>query len=112
MEIDKTTLTDLSVLHSEEEYSVFSRINHCRTGGGRMKLLQHFSTPLTTAEQITGMQQSLQWIIQASGKWPARITNGTVMVIEKFYSATIDEIPSTPSPLSAILYKVIISFCK
>ncbi len=107
MEIDKTTLTDLSVLHSDEEYSVFSRINHCRTGGGRMKLLQHFSTPLATAEQITGMQQSLQWIMQASGKWAPRITNGTVMVIEKFYSATIDEIPSTPSPLSAILYKVL-----
>ena len=107
MEIDKTTLDDLFILHSNEEYAVVGRINRCRTEGGRQKLLQHFSTPLTTAEQILDMQQTLVWIIQRAQLWPVQITNGTTMVLEKFFSTTIDEIPSGGTALGAFLYKLL-----
>ncbi len=107
MEIDRTTLNDLSILHTDEDASVFSRLNFCRTGGGRQKMLQHFSTPMSTAAQITGMQDTLQWILQRADHWPLRITNGTVMVIEKFFTATLDEIPTGHSALGVWSYKLL-----
>ena len=52
MEIDKTTLTDLSILDVEDEFSVFSKINLCRTVGGREKMYENFTRPLQSIEAI------------------------------------------------------------
>jgi DNA mismatch repair protein MutS len=106
MEIDKTTLNDLSIFDTEEEFSVFHKINRCKTSGGRDQLFHCFNNPLTTIEAITGVQQTLQTILQNEQYWPAQITNGTIMVIEKFYQSVIDEIPPRPSSFSAYTYKV------
>ena len=106
MEIDKTTLTDLSVFNSEDEFSVFSKLNLCTTTSGRDQLHINFSHPLKSLEAITGVQQTIQWIMKDQQKWPLQISNGTILMIEKFYSATIDEIPSNPSNLGALSYKL------
>ena len=74
MEIDKTTLTDLSILNVEDDFSVFNKLNFCSTAGGRHKLLYNFSTPLKTIEQIQGIQQTLQFIIKNEQYWPQQIT--------------------------------------
>jgi len=107
MEIDKTTLADLSIMNVEEEFSVFNKLNFCRTAGGRQKMLANFSTPLKTIEQIQGIQQTLQTIIAKEKSWPPQISNGSVMVVEKFYGATIDEIPEFPSAAGAMAYKIL-----
>ena len=106
METDKTTLTDLSILNAEDDFSVFNKLNFCNTTGGKQKLLSNFLTPLKTIEQIQGIQQTLQLIIQKEQYWPNQISNGGVMVIEKFYSATIDEIPEHPSATGTMAYKI------
>lgn len=106
MEVDKTTLNDLSVFDTEEAFSVFSKLNLCKTSGGKEQLHQHFNTPLTTIEEINGVQKTLQLILQNEQHWPIQITNGTIMVIEKFYQSTIDEIPSNPSAISSYSYKL------
>src|ERR1700739_4441856 len=103
MEIDKTTLNDLSIFDTEEEFSVFAKINFCRTSGGKEQLFTNFNKPLSTIEEITGIQKTLQLILEKEQSWPAQITNGTIMVIEKFYQSTMDEIPSDPNSLSAYL---------
>lgn len=82
MEIDNTTLSDLSILNAESEFSVFSKLNFCRTAGGRHRLLQNFATPLKTIGQIQGIQQTLQFILQNEQHWPQQITNGSVLMIE------------------------------
>ena len=107
MEIDKTTLEDLSILNIEDDFSVFNKMNFCRTAGGKHKLFLNFSTPLNTVEQIEGIQQTLQAIIAKEKFWPQQISNGSVMVIEKFYGATLDLIPEFPSAAGAITYKLI-----
>jgi len=107
MEIDKTTLNDLSIFDIEEEFSVFHKINLCRTSGGKEQLFRYFNNPLNTIEAITGVQQTLQLILKNELHWPAQITNGTIMVIEKFYQSVVDEIPSRPSTLSAYVYKLL-----
>ena len=106
MEIDKTTLTDLSILNAEEEFSVFNKLNFCQTAGGRDKLFDNFSRPLNTIEAIEGIQQTIKVILQNWQSWPRQITNGSVMVIEKFYQSIVDEIPSGPSTFAAFNYKL------
>jgi DNA mismatch repair protein MutS len=107
MEIDKTTLNDLSILNIEDDFSVFNKMNFCKTAGGKHKLFLNFSTPLNTVEQIQGIQQTLQSIISKEIFWPQQISNGSVMVLEKFFAATIDEIPEYPSSAGALTYKLI-----
>ena len=106
MEIDKTTLADLAILNTEDEFSVFSKLNFCRTVGGRERLYENFTRPLQSIEAITGIQQTLQVILQNLHHWPSQISNGSVMMIEKFYLATIDDIPSNPSRVAALSYKI------
>jgi DNA mismatch repair protein MutS len=105
MEIDKTTLDDLSVF-SDEDLSVFNKLDHTRTTNGRAQLRVNFNTPLNTLDSIQGVQQTIQVIINNQSQWPMRISNGTLMVIEKFYVATIDEIPANPSAFTAYNYKI------
>ncbi|MCW3094136.1 MAG: mismatch repair protein MutS [Ferruginibacter sp.] len=106
MEIDKTTLSDLAILDVAEDTSVFSKLNHCRTIGGRDKLYENFARPLNTIEAIKGIQQTLQTILQNLPYWPGQISNGSVMMIEKFYLTSIDDIPSNPSAFTALSYKI------
>ena len=105
MEIDKTTLTDLAIL-TDDEFSVFNKLNFCRTIGGRQKLHDNFLNPLHSIEAISGIQQTLQTILQNLEHWPPQISNGSIMMIEKFYLATIDDIPVNPSRVTAYSYKV------
>ena len=105
MEIDKTTLTDLTIFSAADDMSVFNKINRCRTVGGKDKLYDNFNSPLNSIEAINGIQQTLQLILQNLEHWPAQISNGSVLMIEKFYNATIDDIPVNPSAISAYTYK-------
>ncbi len=112
MELDRTTLADLSVFNREEEYSVFGHLNYTRTNGGRDKLEEIFRTPLKTPEAILQMQTTLKYIQQHLENWPLQITNGTVMVLDKFLEATEDAIPLNEGPfarLHALYYRLFMS---
>lgn len=106
MEIDKTTLNDLSIFDAEEEFSIFNKLDQTTTSGGREKLKQFFSRSLTTIESIKGIQQTLKIIQQNINAWPQIISNGSVMVIQKFYETSVDQIPTNPSATAAYAYKL------
>jgi DNA mismatch repair ATPase MutS len=103
---DITTLTDLSIFNAEDEFSLFNKLNSCITVNGREQLKINFYTPLNSIEEIKGIQQTLQLIIAKENDWPRQISNGTIMVVEKFYDTIIDEIPSNPGKLDAFTYKI------
>jgi DNA mismatch repair protein MutS len=107
MEIDKTTLADLSVFDAEEEASIFNKLNLCNTVNGREQLKYNFSNPLKTLDEITGVQQTIRLFIEKQYDWPSQISNGTLLMVEKFYSATIDDIPANPSAVGALGYKML-----
>jgi DNA mismatch repair ATPase MutS len=107
METDKTTLKDLSIFDRDDEFSVFNKLNFARTTGGRERLRQIFSTSLSDVESINNVQKTLQLILENRDQWPLFISNGTIMMIYKFYESTIDDIPSRPTILSARLYKLL-----
>ena len=107
MEIDKTTLLDLSVFNPEEEFSVFHKINCTITSNGEAQLRINLSAPLQNIESIQDVQQTIRVILAQSGHWPGEISNGTIKVIERFYETGIDPLPSTITPVNAYSYKLL-----
>ena len=106
METDKTTLNDLSIFNHEEEFSVFNKLNLTRTVGGREKLRQIFSKSLNDTRSINNVQKTLQLIIAKESQWPLSISNGSVLMIHKFYETSIDQPPAHPTITSAQYYKL------
>lgn len=107
METDRTTLNDLSIFNNEDEFSVFNKLNLTRTTGGREKLRRIFNNSLGDIDSIKNVQRTLQLILEKHEQWPLSISNGSVMMIYKFYETSIDEPPARPSVLSAYFYKVL-----
>ena len=106
METDKTTLNDLAVFQHDEEFSIFNKLNFTRTVGGREKLKSIFSKSLYDIVSIQNVQRTLKLILDKKEEWPLTISNGSIMVIYKFYESIFDGIPARPTPSSAYLYKI------
>ncbi len=107
MEIDKTSLHDLAIFNAEEDFSVFNTINFTRTTNGKEQLKKNLRTPLSTAEAIEGVQQTIRLIKNNLHLWPIQISNGTVMVVERFYETSIDPLPAHVSAVGAMSYKLL-----
>lgn len=106
MEIDITTLSDLSIFNSEEAFSVFSKINGTLTSNGKEQLQKNLSTPLNGPDAIKGIQKTIQLIISELPQWPGQISNGTIKVVERFYEAGIDPLPESVTSFNAYSYKL------
>jgi len=107
MEIDKTTLNDLSIFTGDEDFSIFSKLNHTLTTNGKAQLKKNLATPLQTREAISHIQHVLQLILHQEQHWPLTISNGTIMVVERFYEYSFDPLPKSVSPLTAQSYKLL-----
>jgi DNA mismatch repair protein MutS len=106
MQIDKTTYDDLSIFNREEEFSVFHKLNFTRTRGGRDWLMEYFNNPFSDLIHITETQKILMLILGKEDKWPSYISNGTIMVMERFYETPLDDIPLDSSLIGATIYKL------
>ena len=106
MEVDVTTYNDLSVFHSEEEFSIFHKLNFTKTEEGKDWLYRFFKNPFSDAKLIVETQNIVRRILENETEWPTSISNGTIMVITRFYESSIDIIPSSPNLMEAINYKV------
>ncbi|TAG30242.1 MAG: DNA mismatch repair protein MutS [Sphingobacteriia bacterium] len=105
MQIDKTTLTDLSIFHSDEYQSVFHHLNHTQTNGGREYLRYLLGNPLNTVKAIQQTQETIQHLSEVMNEWPVSPSNGTIMVMEKFYESQIANYPLNPGLLDSLWYK-------
>ena len=106
MQIDNTTLQDLAIFHADEDQSVLNKLNFCLTFGGRQWLRHFLSHPHSTEKQILETQQTLKVVIQHLDHWPVQISNGTIMVLQRFFDSQIDKIPARPGPSDALFYRV------
>lgn len=103
---DKTTIQDLSIFNTEEENSIFHRLDFTKTSGGREWLKFYLSNPLDSSEKIIERQEILKSILSIKNQWPEKILNGTIMMMERYYESSFVEIPARPSPVGAALYRV------
>lgn len=107
MLIDDTTFSDLSIFNTEEEFSLFNKFDLTRTSGGREQLRHFYLHPLNTLDEIEETQAVIKLLIGKEAYWPVNISNGSIMVIYKFYETAIDAIPVGPSLVSAYIYKLL-----
>jgi len=106
MEIDDTTYADLSLFNNEEEFSIFHKLDGTRTRGGRDQLLTFFNHPFRNIDHIRQTQRVIALIAGVTDKWPLSISNGTIMVMERFYETAVDPIPAGHNLPAALSYKL------
>lgn len=107
MEIDKTTLADLVIFDKDEEFSIFNKINLTTTSRGKEQLKKNILSPLVSISAINDVQQTLLYILGKKEKWPSIISNGTILMVERFFESNINPIPAKPTALSAFSYKLL-----
>ncbi len=105
MEIDKTSFSDISIFHHEEEFSIFHKLNFTRTVGGREWLRKFFSEPHDTLDKITGTQKVIRTFMEHVNDWPTGISNGTMLVMDKFLDYPLDPISEAPASFNNLFYK-------
>jgi DNA mismatch repair protein MutS len=105
MQLDAYTYLDLSIFHPEEEFSVFHRLNFTRTLDGREWLMRFFREPFSDMAGIRGTQDCIRAILERLDQWPSGITNGTVLVMNKFYDYQLDPLPASPDGFNSYLYR-------
>ena len=107
MHLDATTYNDISVFHQEEEFSIFHKLNFTRTVYGKEWLRTFFSNPHHDLKKITGTQQIIRTLSEHVNDWPSEISNGTLLVIEKYLDYNVDPIPDDPNSFNTWTYKTL-----
>jgi DNA mismatch repair protein MutS len=107
MQIDKTSFSDISIFHTEEEFSIFHKLNFTRTTGGKEWLRKFFSEPFNDVKKITGTQSIIRTFMEYVNQWPTGITNGTVLMMDKFLDYSLDPISEHASSLNNIFYPLL-----
>ncbi|MBL0232108.1 MAG: DNA mismatch repair protein MutS [Chitinophagaceae bacterium] len=104
MQIDKISFNDISIFHPEEEFSIFHKLNFTRTVGGREWLRKFFSEPHNDLQKIRGTQQVIRTFMEHVKDWPPDISNGTILVMEKFLDYALDPISEAPASFNNLAY--------
>ena len=106
MQIDKDTLHDLSIFNSDESVSVFNYLNQTSTVGGKEILKYLVGNPLASVEKIKNAQVVIKALANTLPNWPTSITNGTIMVVAKYYETQLDLYPQHPTFFNSQWYKI------
>ncbi len=106
MVIDKITFNDISIFHAEEEASIFHRLNFTKTVGGKEWLRRFFTEPHSDLARIRGTQAIIKILLNRLNDWPTEITNGTVIMMDKFLDYNLDPIPENRNTVNSYSYKI------
>lgn len=107
MQIDKITFNDISIFHQEEEFSIFHKLNFTKTSGGKEWLRRFFSEPHGDLTRIIGTQNIIKTLLDHLNDWPNDITNGTVLMMDKFLDYNLDPVPQQPNAVNSFAYRII-----
>jgi DNA mismatch repair protein MutS len=107
MQIDKITFNDISIFNAEEEFSIFHKLNFTKTIGGKEWLRRYFMEPHADLKRIIGVQNIIKTLLAQLDAWPKEITNGTVIMMDKFLDYNLDPVPEQPNAVNSFTYKVL-----
>jgi len=93
MQNDKTTLKDLSIFPADGSGGVFALIDRTVTQEGREALRRHILQAPASYEALSDLQQVIRYWHAQPTKWPAAISNGTLVMLEKFFEAADNTAP-------------------
>ncbi|MFA6058023.1 MAG: DNA mismatch repair protein MutS [Taibaiella sp.] len=103
MILDKTTLQDLSFLQGE--HAVFTLINRCTTQAGTEALRKQVQAPPSTFEKLKEQQDAVRFWMDHPDSWTKRVSNGTMVMIEKFYESA-DGVAGRTNPLGLFINSI------
>lgn len=104
MQVDVITLYDLSIFGNSDTIAIWQQLNFTHTDGGRQYLKKILQQPLNSIHAIQDVQNTIQQLLALENQWPPNITNGTIMVLEKYFETPVDSFKPIPDPLSAWMY--------
>ena len=98
---DKVTLKDLSVFPTEGNSGILGLIDFTTSAIGKEALHKHFRHPPDSYELLIDVQDTIKFFAEHTGKWPSCITNGTIVMLEKFFESA-DSFSSPPSRMASV----------
>jgi len=108
MLVDKITLKDIGLFDTEESAGLISHLNFCKTNGGKEQLDQYLAQPLNSIEAIEKRQKAIAvFVNEIDFIHEMKITNGTTLVIEKFFGTAFKPIPTQISYPGAYWYQYV-----
>lgn len=106
MQVDKITLQDIGLFDNEDHIGLASHLNFCKSNGGEIYLNQFLHHPLSILPVIQQRQQALKAFIGCMEQMEQmKITNGTCLIIEKFFETSFKNIPVQISLPGAYWYQ-------
>jgi DNA mismatch repair ATPase MutS len=105
MQIDHISFNDIAIFHPEEEFSVFHKLNFTRTVGGKEWLRRFFTEPHHDLEKIRGTQRVIRTLMERVQDWPSDISNGTILVMDKFLDYALDPISQHQNAVNSTIYR-------
>ncbi len=106
MQVDKITLQDIGLFDNEEHQGLASHLNFCKSNGGKAQLDKYLHAPLGELALIEKRQKAISAFVKQLDKVDnMKITNGTSLVIEKFFETGFTTIPSQISWSGALWYQ-------
>lgn len=98
---DKVTLKDLSIFPSSGNDGVIGLTDFTTSAIGKEELYKHFRQPPATYEELVRLQDTIKFWAAHTDTLPAVITNGTLVMLEKFFESA-DTITTPPSRLASV----------
>lgn len=105
MKLDQFTYQDLSIFSKQEELSVFHKLDFTNTQGGRECLYNIFKKPLQSIPEIKDTQDAIRVFNGKTTFNDHKITNGTIVVMEKFLDYQMDPMPVSGDKINPYLYR-------
>lgn len=87
MHTNKRTLKDLSFVGQTNEGNILHLIDRCSTYVGSKLLQQQLAKSPANYEQLLAQQAAVKFWQLHANKWPEYISNGTIVMVEKFYES-------------------------
>ncbi|PZP51406.1 MAG: DNA mismatch repair protein MutS [Pseudopedobacter saltans] len=107
MQIDQQTLNDLGIFNRIEENSIFHLLNFTVTSYGREQLQLLLAKPMPSIEQINERQKVIRYFTELIPIWTRRITNGTLLLIDRFYHTRIAPISYPSNAVTIAAYRLL-----
>ncbi|MEY4052951.1 MAG: hypothetical protein RIR64_1936 [Bacteroidota bacterium] len=106
MQVDKITLKDIGLFDNEESIGLISHLNFCKSNGGKIQLDLYLSHPLASIAAIEERQNAIAYFISNIDLVDnLKISNGSTLVIEKFFDTGFKRIPTEVSLPAAYWYQ-------
>ncbi len=86
MQIDQTTLKDLSIFNGEA--NVFDLINQTTSSIGSEQLKLAMMRPPATFEDLTKVQEAVEYWTRHEQQWTSVISNGTLIMLREFFESS------------------------